>query len=151
MSEYNDKNDNDNNNVELFGGDELIYRVETGGNGEPNVTAGGYQVGSYFLQQEMSPIRTLNSENQESGKEKVSSPFEYLAVPAGLFYINVQDNKSEKDITYQKHNTVDDDLYEKLFSLIQEEPKKHKNKKTRRHNTVVVENSKSKKKTRKNV
>jgi hypothetical protein len=139
---------NDENNVEIFGGDDFIYTVTTGGNGKPTVMAGGYQVGSYFLEQGESPIATLNK--QDGGKENVSSPFEYLAVPVGLFYINAQHNKSEKDIKYQKHNTIEDDLYDKLFALIQENKNK-KNKKTRKHRDDTESKSKSKKKTRRNI
>jgi hypothetical protein len=147
-------NDNSDDEMELLDEDEFIYNVKTGKNGEPLVMAGGYHVNSYFLEQGVSPMTTINS--QDGGKEKVSSPFEYLVVPAGIFYLNPQDNKKEKDIKYQNHNTISDDLYDKLFSLIQEEPKKTKNKKTRKYrdateSKVDESKSKSKKKTRRHL
>jgi hypothetical protein len=146
----NENNENENENIELFGGDDFIYTVTTGENGEPLVMAGGYQVESYFLEGGLSPMTTLNK--QDGGNEKVSSPFEYLVVPAGIFYLNPQDNKKkkEKEINYQNHNTIGDDLYDKLFDLIQEEPKKSKNKKTRKHRDDESK-SKSKKKTRRHL
>jgi hypothetical protein len=143
--EYEDE-DKDKDKIELLGENDFIYSIEKGENEEPKVMSGGFEVGSYFLQEGLSPIVTLN--NQDGGSDKVSSPFEYLVVPAGIFYVKPQNNKKDNDIHYNKHETISDDLYDKLFALIQEEPKKPKNKKTRKHR---VEESKSKKKTRRHL
>jgi hypothetical protein len=121
------KNDNDYN-IQVFKEDDFVYTAGKGENGENTIFAGGFEVGSLFLKGGMSPIVTLN---QDDGKQtNVSTPFEYFVVPAGLFYINTECKIKEQDIKYQSHNTIDDDLYNKLFTLIQE-PKKIKAKKTR--------------------
>lgn len=144
MSENNEYNDN----IELFGGDDFIYSAGTGENGEPQIMAGGFKVGSYFLDAGIPAITTLNQEHQAGGSDKVSSPFEYLVVPAGIFYANPQNTKkeNEKNIHYTNHETISDDLYDNLFALIQGKP--NKKKKTRRH---PIDLSSKKKKTRKHL
>jgi hypothetical protein len=76
----------------------------------------------------------LNNNSQQSGG-KVSSPFENLAVPAGLFYINQKIPKNSDllagDNHYKKHEMLSDDIMDKLFGLVEADKKRKR--KTRKH------------------
>ena len=76
----------------------------------------------------------------------MSSPFENLAVPAGIFYINQRVPKQNHDTSdidnyYKKHETASDDIMDKLFGLVESDKKKKR--KTHKHNSKIY-----KKKTR---
>ena len=139
-------------NETMFGGDDFVFtRNIDPKTGDSIIIGGGYKVNSFFLKDGMPIITTFNNLEQSGGSDKVSSFFENLAVPAGLFYINQQHPKdyvhNEKDKTkynYNKHETISDDMIDKLFGLIevnkkqQRKTRKHvgksKNNKTRKHN-----------------
>jgi hypothetical protein len=116
-------------NEDMLGGDEFVFTRD--GNGI--FVGGGYKIDSFLLNQGMSPMTTLNGSEQSGGK--VSSPFENLAVPAGLFYVNMRvpkkQNKKSLEEHYKAHETISDDIMDKLYSFI-EVDKKHK-RKTRKH------------------
>jgi hypothetical protein len=137
-------------NEELFGGDDFVFtRAMDTETGETRFVGGGYKVNSFFLQSGIPAMTTLNTHEQTGGKQ-VSSPFENLAVPAGLFYINqrIPKNDMDVDIThghyYKQHNTISDDIIDKLFGLVDADKKRQRKtrkhigktdkKKTRRHN-----------------
>jgi hypothetical protein len=70
---------------------------------------------------------------------KVSSPFENLAVPAGLFYVNLRvpknrdlDKKKEEHF-YKMHDHLSDEIFDKLYALVDANNKPRR--KTRRHLT----------------
>lgn len=154
------ENNGDNeDNKEIFNEGDFVYTIEPGENGENRIMAGGYRIDSYFLQGGISPIMTMNTtyderqtydENQDGGNN-VSKPFEHLAVPAGLFYVNMPNNTEKREMEYNKHTPIDDDIYDKLFSLIQEQPKKMRNKKTRRYIDKNIDKNIKHKRTRKHV
>ena len=85
---------NNYDNEEIFEGGDFVFTKandpETGGS---IIVGGGYKVKSFFLQGGIPAMTTLNKPDQNGGK--VSSPFENLAVPAGLFYINQRVPKSD--------------------------------------------------------
>ena len=139
----------EDNKEPIFDGGEFVVTRRIGDNGESEFLSGGYKINSFFLQNGMSPFVTLNDENQNGGK--VSSPFENLAVPAGLFYINQRIPKNDIDIDidkeehhYKKHKMLPDDIMDKLFGLVQANKKqqrktrkninRHDKRKTRRVN-----------------
>jgi hypothetical protein len=66
----------------------------------------------------------------------VSSPFENLAVPAGLFYVNTKISKKNVDITHSEqingHKMAPDEMMDKLFALIEHDKKRKR--KTKKHN-----------------
>ncbi len=128
-----------NNDEELFGHNDFVFTRkidEKTGNAE--IIGGGYKVNSFFLQNEM-PIlfpAGLSKSNQDGGK--VSSPFDNLAVPAGIFYINQRVQKKDRDTNdinnyYTKHETASDDMIDKLFGLVEADKKRKR--KTRKHIT----------------
>lgn len=121
-----------NNEESIFGGGEFVLMRKIGDNGEPEFLSGGYKINSSLLKGGMSPLTTFNDGNQNGGK--VSTPFENLAVPAGLFYINQRIPKNtdvKEDIQYKKHETISDDIMDKLFGLV--EANKKQKRKTRKN------------------
>jgi hypothetical protein len=155
MENFENENENENEGGG-FGKEEFVLTRTNNGGGETQFVGGGYKVNSFFLQGGK-PIMTTynnsssstNSSDQSGGK--VSSPFENLAVPAGLFFINqrIPKNYLDEDIdtdkkynAYTKHETVSDDMIDKLFGLVDADKKRKR--KTKKH----IEKS-NKKKTRK--
>jgi hypothetical protein len=135
-------------NDELFnGGDFVFNRMIDEETGESTIVGGGYKINSFFLQSGLPAMTTLNSPQQTDGKVtggkvtggrvtggKVSSPFENLAVPAGLFYINQRVPKNDlykPDHHYKEHEMLSDDMIDKLFGLVEADNKKKR--KSRKH------------------
>ena len=135
---------------QIFGGAEFVFTEIIKDDGQKEIVGGGYKLESFLLEGGMSPMTSYNTKNQSGGK--VSSPLESLAVPAGLFYINmrVPKKKSEKEDKdndnehyFKDHKMLSDDIFDKLFNLVEVDKKRQR--KTRiKHN-----NSKCKSKTRK--
>ncbi len=124
-----DNTTTDSKSEQIFGGDEFAFTLDRDG----NVVGGGYKINSLFLQGGMAPMVTMNKTDQTGGK--VSSPFENLAVPAGLFYVNMRvpkkyvDRDSEEH--YKPHETISDEMIDKLYSLVEVDKKRKR--KTRKH------------------
>jgi len=125
-----------------FDGDEFVFTTKGG-----EVVGGGYKINSFFLQGGISPMTTMNTSTSDQAGGKVSSPFENLAVPAGLFYVNMRvpkkyvDRDSEEH--YKHHETISDDMIDKLYSLVEVDKKRKR--KTRKHH---IKQDKTKTKTR---
>jgi len=122
----------------IFEGGELVFTI----NNEGGFVGGGYKINSLFLQGGKSPMTTLNT--SEKNGEKVSSLFENLAVPAGLFYVNMRVPKKEQEIHteqhYKAHETISDDMIDKLYSLVQFDKKQKR--KTKKHH-ITQSNTKT--------
>jgi len=121
----------------IFQGDDLIFYKNGGG----NIMSGGYDVESHMLRNGISPMRTLNLEQdggrEKKGKkeEKVSNGFENLAVPAGLYYITQPQSKPKNmnQHSYDKeHTPLPDDIFDKLYEMIEYNDKKKR--KTKKQN-----------------
>ena len=91
-----------------FSRDDLIFYNEDG-----KIKSGGYSVESALLNQ-----GTLFHEPlfQEGGK-RVSTPFDNLTVPVGVFYLSQKFPKHDEGLHYKEHTPISDDLYDKLFEL----------------------------------
>jgi hypothetical protein len=123
--------------------DDFVLTKTIDETGKEIIVGGGYKVDSFLLQNGFVPMQTYNTDTQTGGK--VSSPFENLAVPAGLFYINQKIPKQhDKEKNYDTpHFMLPDDIHDKLFALIQFNGNKkrktkkvninNKNKKTRKN------------------
>ena len=113
----------------VFDGDDFVFTTKGG-----EFVGGGYKIKSIFLQGGESPMVTINTADKSGGK--VSSPFENLAVPAGLFYVNMRvpkkniDRDSEEH--YKPHETISDDIIDKLYSLVEVDKKRKR--KTKKNN-----------------
>lgn len=121
--------------------DELIFYKEN-----DQIKSGGYSVKSALLNNDISPMTTMNSLFLGGG-EKVSDAFDNLAVPAGLFFINQKVPKGKHPEKWEPHKVIPDDLYDKLFDLIKFDNKNtsKKQKKTKKRLNITKN-----KKTRKN-
>ena len=140
---------------DLMSANDLIFYKEGG-----NIMSGGYKLNSIFLQNGVSPMQTVNfrkkgletnsleSDSKESKKDgkndkshsskdsNISSLFEDLAIPAGLFFNNAK-LFSQNKIPYQpyeEHTMLPDDIFDKLFKMVEYDPnlKANKYKKTRK-------------------
>lgn len=122
---------------EIFEGNDFVFTKDQNG----NVVGGGYKIKSFFLQGDIPPIKTYNEIQQNGGK--VSSPFENLAVPAGLFYVNMRvpktDIEQKSEYHYKPHEMASDEIMDKLYALVEFDKKR--NRKTRKHN---IKSNKSK-------
>jgi hypothetical protein len=127
---------------------DLIFYKNNG-----KIMSGGYDVESHMLQNDISPMRTLNID-QDGGKEttnkedkKVSNEFENLAVPAGLYYISQLQTKSkhkEQPICDKKHTPLSDDIFDKLYEMIEYNDKNKR--KTKKQNLNIDKKHKTTKK-----
>lgn len=121
-------------NMEIFGGNDFVLTQQRDADGKIKIVSGGYKIKSLFLQGGTSIMTTINNGEQDGGK--VSSPFENLAVPAGLFYVNMRvpkkDLNSENQEHFKHHETISDDMIDKLYSLVEIDKKRKR--KTRKHN-----------------
>ena len=139
----NDTNiDNDKNADEIFETDDFVM-VKNG----DTFIGGGFKIDSFFLKNDLSPMTTYNTEDTMNGG-KVSSPLENLAVPAGLFYVNLKVPKTyyenNEEHFYKKHDYISDELMDKLYSLANANKKKQtrknvsnsKHKKTRKSKSI---------------
>jgi hypothetical protein len=138
MDNYNTDNDDNDLEYELFGGDDFVFTQDS----NKNIVGGGYKVDSFFLQNQIPLMTTINGENRndsgQSGGKHVSSPFENLAVPAGLFFINQRLPKHRQSIEehYKPHETASDDIMDKLFAMVEVDKKKKR--KTRKHGAKPI-------------
>jgi hypothetical protein len=111
--------------------DLIFYKSSDG-----KIMSGGYSVESRMLEEGISPMRTLNLE-QTGGKDKketkISNGFENLAVPVGLYYITQPQSKPnhKEHHNYDKeHTPLSDDIFDKLYEMIEyNDKKKRKTKK----------------------
>ena len=123
--------------TQIFNGGEFVLTQDV--NGE--FVGGGYKIVSSFLQGDEPIMTTLNKEQDQDGGN-VSSPFENLAVPAGLFYINTRISKNN-DIKLDKHyndrKTAPDEMIDKLYALVEFDKKRKR--KTKKH---IIKKNKTK-------
>jgi hypothetical protein len=110
--------------------------------GPEGITAGGYTINSALMGGNSAPIATMNG-GKAGGS--VSSVFKDLAVPAGLLYM--QRSIAARHKHEKTNDMIPDGLYDKLFSLAEEEEKKKPRKKrdTRRKRASKTSARKSKK------
>ena len=113
-----------------FDGDEFVFTTKGG-----EVVGGGYKINSFFLQGGISPMTTMNTSTSDQAGGKVSSPFENLAVPAGLFYVSMRvpkkDIERDSEHPYKSHQMASDEMMDKLFELVEVDKKRKR--KTRKH------------------
>jgi hypothetical protein len=121
--------------LDYIGADELVFNNDI----KEGIHSGGFNVKSIMMKAGMSPIMTVNAQ-QNGGGEKVSDLFNDLVIPnwtlsynnriVGGKYKEIQHEDSDED-----DDVVDDDLHEKLLELVKEhntEMKRSKKKTTRK-------------------
>ena len=125
------------NNItdEIFDDGDFAFIEKTGEDGKKEIVGGGYKIKSFFLQGGMPAMTTYNNMDQTGGN--VSSPFENLAIPAGLFYVNARVQK--KDIErnseqhYKEHNMATDEMIDKLYALVEVDKKRKRKTRKQTH------------------
>lgn len=126
-----------------FTGEDLIfYKDSTNG----KIMSGGYLIDSIMMKNGTSPMSTYHYKGgfkDEDDNDKVSSIFENLAVPAGLFYMNERTPISDS-CDYQSAEPLSDDLHESLLALVEISTKKNKSKGQSRKNKNKSHSIKSK-------
>jgi hypothetical protein len=126
----------------LQNNDLIFYKGDNG-----NIMSGGYDVESHMLRNGISPMKTLNFEQNGGKEKKVSNGFENLAVPAGLYYITQPQCKTtnkERQIHSKEHTTLPDDIFDKLYEMIEYDNKKKRT--TKKQNLNVAKKNKKTKK-----
>lgn len=138
--------------MSYFSGEDLIFYKDpdTG-----NIMSGGYSIQSILLKDNISPMTTLNLPNGHSGgnskgnsnsgfdNNKVSNIFDNLAVPAGLFYTPQKGSGNNNNNEFSNASTLDDDIHDELFKLIQvnkSNKKFTKKNKNKRNNKISKKN-----------
>ena len=102
--------------IDYIGANELIFNT----NKDSNIYSGGFSVKSIMLGNGMSPIMTINSENQQSGGgNNVSDLFQSLVIPNWVLTYNKTSGGSYKDES-DDDSDIDDDLHDKLLGLVKE-------------------------------
>jgi hypothetical protein len=117
-----------------------------------SVMSGGYKLNSIFLQNGVPPMQTNNvnntkkrnkglesepdsdSEKTPSLDKEVSSLFNDLVIPVGLFLNNSKlfpKNKVPFN-KYEEHTMISDDIFDKLFNMVEYDSKKNKFSKTKK-------------------
>ena len=121
-----------------FAGEDLIFYKE---NAEGPIMSGGYLIDSIMLKNSIPPMTTYNYSGGNSNSEKVSSLFQHLAVPAGLFYTTERSPKMDA-CEFQSTEPLSDDIHDRLFALVEITGKKNKPS-TKKNKTKLTKNKRS--------
>jgi hypothetical protein len=132
--------------IDYIGANELVFNT----NKDSNIYSGGFSVKSIMMGNGMSPIMTINSENQQSGGgNKVSDLFQSLVIPNWVLTYNKTIGGSYKDES-DDDSDIDDELHDKLLGLVKEHDNKlnqqKPKKKTRKHSSSKKGGTKKNKK-----
>lgn len=123
--------------MSILNHNDLIFYKQDG-----QIISGGYSLNSALLKNGISPMQTMNTlEQTKTGGtnkvQKVSDMFTNFAVPAGLYLMNPTNNTNTIDKPkghYDTHHTMlSDDIYDKLFKLVQPDEGVKKYTKTKKH------------------
>lgn len=123
--------------MSYIGANDLVFN----NNKVDGIFGGGFSVNSIMMKNGISPIMTLNGNNQQGGSTgNVSDIFSGLAIPAYAYHNGGSKNNSYKGNEYDSEDDViDDDLHDKLLGLVKEHESRltqseRKKKRTRKHN-----------------
>ena len=133
--------------MSFFQPSDLIFYKKDG-----QIMSGGYSIDSILLKEGISPMTTLNTKTQEGGSN-VSSLFENLAVPAGLFFTNQQGSYKKPDFdpeNIEEHTALSEDIHDKLFAMVEMNSQKQKNV-TKKNKEKIIMPLQKKKKTKRNI
>lgn len=136
--------------IDYIGEDDLIFTNDL----KEGIHSGGFNVKSLMMKAGMSPIMTLNKQDQlVGGSNKVSDLFENLVIPNwALTYHDRMVGGEYKDHDSDDDSDIEDDIHDKLINLARQDEKslkniKNNNKKhklTKKNNIHEKSNKKSK-------
>jgi hypothetical protein len=137
------------NSIDYIGSDELITS-----NIKENIYSGGFNINSIMMKTGMSPIMTLNKDNQSSDYNNVSDLFKNLVIPSWTLSYNNMSAGNYNDKAKDKKNydsddsdsDIDDELHDKLLNLVKvnENELKKKTKKTKKNKIKITSKSNKK-------
>ena len=123
--------------MSYIGADELIFINDK----ENGIHSGGFNVKSIMMNNNISPIMTLNTDTiQKGGSSQVSDLFNNLVVPNWVlsYHNKIGGKPAEKyDSDSDEDDVIDDQLHDKLVDLVKQ------------HDTKIKEKNKNKKGTKK--
>ena len=134
--------------------DEFIFYKNKDG----EIYSGGFHVNSIIMKEGISPIVTLNNENQNGGEQQVSDLFRHIVVPNWIFTFPMKyggskishDKKDEKKevevIEEEEDNVIDEDIHDKLLSMVTVDKKEINKKQTKKLFFLKNKNNQTKKK-----
>ena len=149
---------NNSNNIKMytcaFNNDDFIFckDEQTG-----NIISAGYSIDSLLMRDDIAPIQTFNINNglNNDSNNQFADMYKNLAVPAGLCYVNYPNISNKSNINmnmnskneneYKFSEPISDDIFDKLFDLIQLSDKKRKKQSRKNIETSLITNVKSKK------
>jgi len=103
---------------------ELVFN----NNKDEGIHSGGFSVNSIMMKKGISPIKTLNTDEQ-SGGNKVSDLFDNIVVPNWAYssgkMFGGQDTKYQEDSDDDDNDYISDDLHEKLLDLVKQHDTKN--------------------------
>jgi len=124
--------------MSYIGASDLVY------NNKDGIYSGGFNVQSIMMKGGISPIMTINNNNNgQTGGSKVSDMFGGLVVPAFVYHNNYQSggSKNKNHKIYQsdsdEDDVINDELHDKLLNLMNDyddKIKQNKKKSTRKNN-----------------
>jgi hypothetical protein len=117
-----ESDNNVNTDSQLFNGGEFVMTSTMGGDGKPQFIGGGYKIN--FMNNGISPLTTLSSNNSKNIGGGLSGLFENLAVPSGLYYSYKKTPSELIDHNYNSHNMLADDIFDKLLGLVEYDKKR---------------------------
>lgn len=133
--------------MEYLNHNDFVLTQQDGENGEKIFIGGGYTIDSFLLQNDTPVMTTFNNiDDKFTGGKQVSSPFENLAVPAGLFFINQKMPKHNYKEKNGYNNMLTDDIHDKLFDLINYDNKQkqlNKKKITKKNTNYLIKHKKT--------
>lgn len=129
----------------VFGDDDFVMCVDKESG---KVLSSGYSIESKLLNDGniMAPIMNMNSDtdtNTFTNEDEFSTIYQNLAIPAGLSYINYPSRRgqdphlAEASDRYTFKETLSDDVFDRLFELIQA-PTKRSNNKSRKQEPITL-------------
>lgn len=124
--------------MSYIGASDLVY------NNKDGIYSGGFNVQSIMMKGGISPIMTINNNNNgQTGGSKVSDMFGGLVVPAFAYHNNYQSggSKHNNHKIYQsdsdEDDVINDELHDKLLNLMNDyddKIKQNKKKNTKKNN-----------------
>ena len=129
--------------MSFFTGDDLVFYQD---NKSGNIMSGGYNINSILLKEGIAPMTTYNTNLSGGSKlennNNISSIFDNLAVPAGLFYYDQKAGSNDQNIEYKNTEPISEDLHDKLFKLVEiNNKKKQKTYKNKKDKGIKIKNS----------
>ena len=139
------------NKIDYIGSKELVFNV----NEDEQIYSGGFNVNSIMMKAGMSPIMTLNTDQNGGGSNKVSDLFKNLVIPSWTLSYSNKTGGGYKDNDHDNHDSdsdsdIDDDLHDKLLNLVRESDSNLKKKNTKNVITKKHKNISKKGGTKKN-